>query len=84
MGWDARAGALDGRLTNVHSQDDWILKWLYRVAEPRKQKPIGLKRIKGDCPNITNVSADGLLGSGPKTHFRYRKNLIDLLGRNFW
>ena len=82
--WEAVANHLDGRLLNVHTSHDKVLKWLYKAGETRRQNPAGLKPIKATHHKIVNIDADHCLSNGFKAHFRYQKVLAETVGLYSW
>jgi hypothetical protein len=73
--WDDAAKAINGNLYNVYSQNDGILKGLYRTANAFISAPIGLGPIEADASNIRNFDASDLVSG----HMEHKPALADIL-----
>jgi hypothetical protein len=67
-------------LVNVHNRKDYVLKFLYKIAQIIPRSPCGLKPIKLDHPKIVNVDATDQLGRSLGSHWEHLEVLSGTVG----
>ncbi len=79
MGWDDVSSNLSGRLINVFSNNDAVLKYLYRIGELKINNPCGLKPIEEKHPCIKNIDVSNLING--IDHGKYIDYLPEIIGQ---
>lgn len=73
--WRKALGCVSGRVINVYSEGDWILKAFYKPLMCLQPEPIGLGPIR--LERVENVDATNYVGG----HLSYRDKLPEILIR---
>ncbi|MCR9594277.1 TMCO4 family protein [Vibrio alginolyticus] len=72
--WESALSAVEGKITNHHSDNDDVLKYLYRAANiGLSEEPIGISLI--DESRVNNENATNLVSG----HMKYKDNLFSIL-----
>jgi len=73
--WKGISTAVEGKLYNCYSKNDYILGFLYRTANFFISRPIGLYEIPTSDPRITNCDVTHLVSG----HMEYKPQLERVL-----
>lgn len=77
LDWAAAAGATSARIYNCYSEQDGVLKWLWREADAGLSTPAGLLPVPNAGKRIINCSFSDLVGG----HNEWKANLGTVLDR---
>lgn len=75
--WISASIAVSGNLYNCHSEQDGVLKWLYRTANAGLSNPAGLGPAKHQVPKLINQDFTDLVDG----HNQWKANLSNVLDR---
>lgn len=74
-GWTKACESVSGNIYNCHSQNDFVLKYLYKGASALFSDPIGYDKIKVDNETIKNIDCTEFVNS----HMEWKNNLSIIL-----
>ena len=75
--WGEIAKAVDGRIYNVYSSNDDVLRMLYQGANAFLSQPIGIRDIRSSEPRIYNFDASTIVAG----HMRHKDSFGQVLDR---
>lgn len=77
-GWSTALSAVSGTLYNCYSDNDHVLKILYRTTNAGLSEPIGIGPIELDCPTLVNQDCSEFVGSHMAWKSYYGRILSEL------
>ena len=75
--WLAASNAVDGRIYNCYSRNDYVLKFLYQGANLGLSSPAGYNPIRTDAPKVININCTSFADS----HMTWKKHYSKVLFR---
>jgi len=79
-GWERAVEPLEERIVNVYNQKDYVLRYLFKIAQIIPKSPCGLKPIKLNHPKIVNIDATDQVGRSLKNHWEHPDALPSTIG----
>ena len=79
-GWNKAIEQLEGKIINVFNGRDYILRYLFRMAQVNPKSPCGLKPITLSHPNIINIDATQDMSASPGNHWEHARALPNTIG----
>jgi len=73
--WDKIARFIKGNLINCYSNNDMVLKYLYKPATVFTTEPLGLGKIETKSCNIVNIDVSDIV----KGHMDYKDSFLKIL-----
>jgi hypothetical protein len=71
---------VEGTLYNVFNTRDYILRYLFRLAQLNTKSPCGLKPILFNHPKIMNIDATQEISPSPRNHWEHLEALPNTIG----
>ena len=81
--WRKMVEPVEGTLYNVFNTRDYILRYLFRLAQLNTKSPCGLKPILFNHHKIMNIDATQEISPSPRNHWEHVEALPDTIGGLF-
>jgi hypothetical protein len=78
--WNRAIEPLEGKIINVFNGRDYMLRYLFRMAQVNPKSPCGLKPIKLSHPKIINIDATEEISASPRNHWEHVRALPNTIG----
>jgi hypothetical protein len=78
--WNKVIEPLEGKIINVFNGRDYMLRYLFRMAQVNPKSPCGLKPIKLNHPKIINIDATEEMSGSPGNHWEHVRALRNTIG----
>ena len=78
--WNNVVKPLENNLINVYNCRDYILKYVFRIAQMNTSSPCGLKPVSLKHPKIINYNATHQISNSPKNHWEHVTALPNTIG----
>jgi hypothetical protein len=78
--WNKVIKPLEGKIINVFNGRDYMLRYLFRMAQVNPMSPCGLKPIKLSHSKIINVDATKEMSGSPRNHWEHVRALPNTIG----